>query len=113
MNFRSLRFGFAIAALLGGAGQAIAQSTEPPAPAAGGAAVAEEITITATATEESAASVPTTVDVVDAAEIAERKVDQAIDLLRTIPGVDVVQSGSRGKAGTIFVRGTNSNHTLV
>ena len=30
-----------------------------------------------------------------------------------MPGLDVVQSGSRGKAASIFLRGTNSSHTLV
>ncbi len=36
-----------------------------------------------------------------------------LDLLRSVPGVDVVQSGSLGGNASIFLRGANSEHTLV
>ena len=108
MNFRALSVGLPLAALLGGANAANAQLPAEPVPQ-----VEEEVTVTATAAEEKTADVPTSVDVVGAAEIAARKLDDATDLLRTLPGLDVVQSGSRGKSTTLFTRGTNSNHTLV
>ena len=92
------------AALLGGVTAASAQSSAP---------FTDSITITATARPERAAEVPATVDVVTAAEIADRKADQASDLLRTIPGLELVQAGSAGKATSLFSRGTNSSHTLV
>lgn len=93
-----------LAALLGGAIAAVAQSPEP---------FADSITITATAAPERAAEVPATVDVVTAAEIADRQATQAVDLLRTIPGLELVQAGSAGKQTSLFSRGTNSSHTLV
>lgn len=92
------------AALLGGVTAASAQS---PAP------YADSITITATAQPERAAEVPATVDVVTAAEIADRRAVQAVDVLRTLPGLELVQTGSAGKATSLFSRGTNSSHTLV
>ncbi|MDQ1346655.1 MAG: vitamin transporter, partial [Acidobacteriota bacterium] len=92
------------AALLGGVAAASAQSTAP---------FADSITVTATATPEKTSEVAATVDVVSAAEIADRQAGQAIDLLRTVPGLELVQGGSRGKATSLFSRGTNSSHTLV
>ena len=35
------------------------------------------------------------------------------ELLRSVPGVDVVQSGGPGKSTSVFLRGANSHHTLV
>jgi len=92
------------AALLGGVSAAAPQSSAP---------FADSITVTATAAPEKTAEVPATVDVVSAQEISDRKVAQAIDLLRTLPGLELVQAGSRGKATSLFSRGTNSSHTLV
>jgi vitamin B12 transporter len=93
------------AALLGGVSAAPGENASP--------VVEERITVTATATEEPVAEVPVSVDVLDRAEILAHEADQAIDLLRTLPGIDVVQSGSPGKTASLFLRGTNSNHTLV
>ncbi len=97
----------AFAALLGGV------TAAQPAFAQGSAPFAQAITITATAAPERAAEVTAAVDVVAAAEISDRQAAQAIDLLRTIPGLELVQAGSAGKATSLFSRGTNSSHTLV
>lgn len=92
------------AALLGGVNAAQSQS---PAP------FADSITITATAAPEKRSEVTATVDVIPAEEIADRQAAQAVDLLRTVPGLELVQAGSAGKATSLFSRGTNSSHTLV
>ncbi len=92
------------AALLGGwSAVAVAQS-----PVFSGA-----ITVTATTAAEPLVAVPTAADVVEADTIVERKAEQVVDLLRTLPGLELAQSGARGKATSLFTRGTNSNHTLV
>ena len=36
-----------------------------------------------------------------------------VDLLGTIDGIDLKQNGQRGQLTSLFMRGTNSNHTLV
>lgn len=36
-----------------------------------------------------------------------------LDLLSTVPSVDVVSNGGRGQTASIFLRGNNSDHTLV
>ncbi len=35
------------------------------------------------------------------------------DLLKLVPGLDFYQSGQKGQSGAIFMRGSESNHTLV
>lgn len=92
------------AAFLGGMNAAFAQSVAP---------FEDAITITATAEEERVTEVTATVDVHASAEIADRQAGQVADLLRTVPGLDLVQAGSAGKATSLFSRGTNSSHTLV
>ena len=48
------------------------------------------------------------------AELIESQQFQTIsDALRNVSGVDIVRSGSPGKITSLFLRGTNGNHTLV
>ncbi|UYA58479.1 Outer membrane vitamin B12 receptor BtuB [Pectobacterium sp. F1-1] len=35
------------------------------------------------------------------------------DVMRRLPGVDIAESGGRGQLGSMFIRGSNSNHVLV
>ena len=35
------------------------------------------------------------------------------DLIKLIPGLDFYQSGQKGQTGAVFMRGSESNHTLV
>lgn len=96
-----------LAALLGGVTAAQPGVTQSPAP------FTDSITITATAAPERRSEVTATVDVVATEEISDRQAAQAVDLLRTMPGLELVQAGSAGKATSLFSRGTNSSHTLV
>jgi len=36
-----------------------------------------------------------------------------IDVMRRLPGVDIAQYGGMGQLSSVFIRGTNSNHTLI
>lgn len=73
----------------------------------------EAIVVTATLAEEEGDEVPATVTVIGRKEIEDRQEPSVAGLLRTVPGVDVSRSGSPGKAASVFVRGANSNQTLV
>lgn len=53
------------------------------------------------------------VTVITEEEIKDRRQTSVIELLRGIPGVDVVQSGGPGGNSVVFLRGANSEHTLV
>ena len=61
------------------------------------------------AAEESGASV----SVIPRQEIRDRNEPMALDLLRYLPGVTMVQSGPRGSVGSMFLRGGDYNYNLV
>ena len=46
-------------------------------------------------------------------EILEIGAKDTFDLLKLIPGLDYYQTGQKGQQGAIFMRGSESNHTLV
>ena len=46
-------------------------------------------------------------------EIGASGAKDTFDLLKLIPGLDYYQSGQKGQTGAIFMRGSESNHTLV
>ena len=98
------------AGLLGGWSPSVAQSNAPPPSIP---VQRETIVVSATVEPEPAVEVPATVTVIDRAEIERRQSDRVVDLLRTVPGVAVVESGSPGKVASFFLRGANSNQTLV
>lgn len=52
------------------------------------------------------------VRVIDRVEIERRQAGDLLELLRTEAGVDITRSGGVGQATTLFLRGSNSNHTL-
>jgi vitamin B12 transporter len=108
------RFTAALAAagLLGGWSSGLAQPA-PHDPAAPAAALAETLVVTAGLEPAPASELPAAVDVVEADEIERRQSDLALDLLRTLPGLALTQSGSPGKVASLLTRGTGSAHTLV
>jgi vitamin B12 transporter len=53
------------------------------------------------------------VTVIGGAEIEARQARNAPELLATVPGLTVVQTGGAGGKTSIFTRGTNANHTKV
>ena len=54
-----------------------------------------------------------TVTVITAADIAKKQQRTLPDVLQSVPGLNIVQTGGPGGTSTIFMRGTNSNHTKV
>jgi vitamin B12 transporter len=52
------------------------------------------------------------VRVIERAEIERRQAGDLMELLRTEAGVDITRNGGVGTATTLFLRGSNSNHTL-
>jgi vitamin B12 transporter len=51
--------------------------------------------------------------VITAQDILTRQYRTAPDALNTVPGLNVVQTGGPGGQTSVFMRGTNSNHTKV
>ncbi|MBM7034948.1 TonB-dependent receptor domain-containing protein [Vibrio ulleungensis] len=74
-----------------------------------------ELTISYTANrfEQPTASVLASVSTVTREQIETLNADSALDVLRTLSGVEVASQGTRGSTTGVFLRGTNSNQTVV
>ena len=53
------------------------------------------------------------VSVLTREDIERSAAEDLSDLLRTLPGIDLVRSGGPGSQVSVFLRGGNSNHVLV
>ncbi|MDZ4841288.1 MAG: TonB-dependent receptor [Hyphomicrobium aestuarii] len=69
--------------------------------------------VSATGVNQPLDSIASSVTVIPGSAIEARQARNAPELLSTVPGVQVVQTGGPGGTTSIFVRGTNSNHTKV
>lgn len=73
----------------------------------------ENIVVSATRTPTPESQVASSITVITADEIAAREERTLPDVLKNVPGLNVVQTGGPGGQTTVFMRGTNSNHTKV
>ncbi|HRT96425.1 MAG TPA: TonB-dependent receptor plug domain-containing protein, partial [Planctomycetota bacterium] len=111
----------AIALLTGAFGLARAEDAAPPPGPADDTPKAEateeekpeEVMVTATRLETPAKQVGSSITVITRKEIEQKKQATVLELLRTVPGVDVVQAGPAGGQSSVFLRGAKSEHTLV
>jgi vitamin B12 transporter len=71
------------------------------------------LVVTATRTEVPLNQLTTSLTVITADEIRERQAELALEVLRDVVGVNVVQSGSMGTATSVFIRGSDSDQVLV
>jgi vitamin B12 transporter len=71
------------------------------------------VVVTATRTETPLKEVSTSVTVITEEEIRQQQAETVAEMLRGVPGLDVAQSGSRGTTTSVFIRGAESDQTLV
>ncbi|MBN8924674.1 MAG: TonB-dependent vitamin B12 receptor [Rhodanobacter sp. 68-29] len=71
------------------------------------------VIVTATRTPITADDALSSVSVITRADIERLQPLSVQDLLTGLPGINFAQSGGLGQLGTLFLRGTNSTHTLV
>ncbi|MXR36380.1 TonB-dependent receptor domain-containing protein [Craterilacuibacter sinensis] len=74
---------------------------------------AEEVVVTATRTATPVSKVLSDVTVITREEIEETGATQLTELLARQPGVEVASNGGMGTSSSVFMRGANSNHTLI
>ena len=101
------------AALIVSAASAFAQDTVTIADTRIDPNTSEYFTVTATRVATPVSQVASSVTVITAADIDARQQRSLPDVLRSVPGVDIVQTGGAGGQTSLFIRGTNSNHTKV
>jgi vitamin B12 transporter len=82
-------------------------AAEPPEP------ILPPIFVTSTRTETPLEQVTTSASVITAKDIQAQQAETVLEILRSVPGLDVVQSGSRGTNTSVFFRGSESDHVLV
>ncbi|WP_159107191.1 TonB-dependent siderophore receptor [Azospirillum sp. B4] len=72
-----------------------------------------DVVVSATRLPTPELQVANSVTVVTAADIAARQEQTLPDVLKDVPGLNVVQTGGPGGQAYVFMRGTNSNHVKV
>ncbi|PCE68325.1 TonB-dependent receptor domain-containing protein [Salinivibrio sp. YCSC6] len=73
----------------------------------------ETVVVTASRFEQSDASVLQSATILTRQDIARLQARSLVDVLRTVPSIEIAQSGGRGQIASIFMRGTESDHSLV
>ena len=73
----------------------------------------DPIVVTATRTGTPLSQIASSVTIITAEEIEAKQQTQVLDVLRSVPGVNIVQTGSTGGATSIYLRGTDTRHTLL
>jgi vitamin B12 transporter len=77
------------------------------------AQVSERLVVTATRLETSTNRLGSSISVITAEDLARRQAQLVVEVLATVPGIDVRRTGPAGSATSIFIRGADSDHTLV
>lgn len=77
------------------------------------APVSETVVVTATAFPEEQSEIGAATTVITRERIEQSGFRTVLEVLRSVPGLDVVRSGSDGSVTSVFLRGSNSTHTLV
>lgn len=101
------------------AGKAAAPAQHISAPSAtskSGASTAidpSDIAVSPTGTPEPVDQIGSSVTVITAKQIEAQQRRTLPDVLKMVPGLNVVQTGGPGGQTSVFMRGTNSNHTKV
>src|ERR1700682_4733102 len=73
----------------------------------------EEIVVSATRIETPISEIGSSVTLISAEEIERNQRRTLPDVLQTVPGLNIVQTGGPGGKTSLFMRGSNSNHTKV
>jgi len=71
------------------------------------------VVVTATRIETPQEEVTTSLSVITSEDIRAKQAVTVEEVLRDVPGLDVVQSGSRGATTSVFIRGSDSDQVLV
>ena len=72
-----------------------------------------EVVVTATRVETPAREVGSAISVISSFDLSRFKKTFVLEALRDAPAVSVAQNGGMGEASSVFLRGANSEHTLV
>ncbi|MBS4099014.1 MAG: TonB-dependent vitamin B12 receptor [Sulfuricella sp.] len=77
------------------------------------AATLDPVIVTATRTAQTADETLAAVTLLTRADIERQQAHSVIDLLRGLPGIDIVNNGGMGKTSSVLMRGAEGGHVLV
>lgn len=75
--------------------------------------IQHEIVVTATRLETPAREIASSVTVLTREKLEQSKKATVIEALQEVLGVSIIQNGPPGAAASVFIRGANSEHTLI
>lgn len=73
----------------------------------------DPIVVTASKSQEKVSDVPARISIIESKILQQSPIAELPHLLMSEAAINMVQSGGYGQVSSIFLRGTNSNHTLV
>jgi vitamin B12 transporter len=75
--------------------------------------IQHEIIVTATRLETPAKEVASSVTVITRERLEQSKKATVVEALQEVLGISIIQNGPPGGAASVFIRGANSEHTLI
>ncbi len=75
--------------------------------------IQHEVVVTATRLETPAKEIASSVTVITREKLEQSKKATVIEALQEVVGVSIIQNGPPGAAASVFLRGANSEHTLI
>jgi outer membrane cobalamin receptor len=76
-------------------------------------AVQQEVVVSASLGSALASQVGSSVSVITGQDISDRAAQNVLEVLSGVPGVEVSQAGRRGGATGVYIRGGDSNYSLI
>lgn len=101
---------FTVSVLTLGVVSAFAHAAAPPESTS---PATEHIIVTANRMPQQASAPLASVDVLTQEEIKQLQPYSVVDLLSNVAGIDITRDGGVGQSASLFMRGTNSDHTLI
>ena len=75
--------------------------------------LSDDVSLTATRVQTPLSNVGSSVTIVTRDQIRDSGQTSVVEVLRTVPGLDIAQAGGPGRQSSAFLRGSNSNQTKV
>jgi vitamin B12 transporter len=73
----------------------------------------KEVVVTANRVDVPLQDVTSSSTVITSTNLEQKQAGTVLDAIQSVPGVDIAQTGQPGETASVYIRGTNPEHTLV
>ena len=73
----------------------------------------KEVVVTANRVDVPLQDVTSSSTVITSTDLEQKQAGTVLDAIQSVPGVDIAQTGQPGETASVYIRGTNPEHTLV